>query len=482
MLPVRPNSSSRPSSGSSANEGTSEQDNKRNDKGPVPSCNHLPSYQHEEIQKVFREETTFRNGTIKGKFTYINFDSRYRLVHYTRLPYGPVKIDLVEELGKPEQHPSNGGAGSTAANGSGSSTSLTEIPNAVLQLRNLLPTSLFGFPFLGPNSGRLGPFVGATRDANTPEDDHSNMYFYSTDSLSTPNLLTPRVPVSLLPGQRLRQVSASNSPSADALTQSYLQHSLAAITAPAQQESTKPPASASHDLEQQSSFRKPTPPSMMTEREQIPKQQQQQMQYSFPQHENRALAYEYFSSQQSAQLQPSYSQFHPPMPVYTNQPLEFSYDQMRAPVNLDNSQYVNFQQAHQPHSHEHYIAPFMFAQPPKQNGELNTNSRLRLRVKTAKSLNNIDNGTKSAQLRLHSSPGTSVIQQPQQQQQQTQHHYHHHHYHKGQPRQRLGKQNQDLKSTNNLPIVYHVLRNPVGRTFTVPQSNQGYAIAFDHDE
>lgn len=190
---------------------------------PGFDCNHLPTYDTDEIQKVFREETTFRNGTIRGKFTYINFDQRYRLVHYTRLPYGPVRIDLVEELGKPDSH-----AKSVTDADSRLSSPMNDVPNAVLQLRNILPNSLFGFPFLGPNSGQIKPMVDLKERGSVPNDDRSNMYFYSTDTIATPNLLTPSVPVSLLPGQRLKVSHSINNnvPAADMIGQNYFNQAI----------------------------------------------------------------------------------------------------------------------------------------------------------------------------------------------------------------------------------------------------------------
>jgi len=394
------------------------------------SCNHLPTYEAEEIQKVFREETTFKNGTIKGKFTYINFDQRYRLVHYTRLPYGPVKIDLVEELGRPEQN-----ANRTSA------MSPNEIPNAVLQLRNILPNSLFGFPFVGPNSANkpLEPKDGRS--------DGSNSYFYSTDSITTPNLLTPSVPVSLLPGQR-KLPQPSSSPAADVLDQSY--HEKLApgpINAPRPQEvagdATSIYGATSQYRLQYSSAQAVADPKQPSFIYTYLTQPQPQYQYS-------PLPY----------TQTAYQSIAPP--------LAYNSRTKQQDGSIADVSFVSHR-THQPHSHEHYVAPFMFAQPPGPTNEQPEASKLRLKVKTSKSLNvNQESAARSAKLRapvLSSQVQESVAT-----------------YIPRQHKQRAGKQNHDLRPTiNTSPVVYHILRSPIGRMYTLPQYNQAHAIAYDHD-
>ncbi|KAG9511417.1 hypothetical protein GZH46_00011, partial [Fragariocoptes setiger] len=115
--------------------------------GKSNDCNYLPTYDHDEVQKVFREETTFSNGTIKGKFTYISYDQRYRLVHYTRLPYGPVKVDRVEELGKP--------ANRSRTSNIGGHTTLESRNEASVPPNNAVP------PFGSPSLSSLWPKLPA---------------------------------------------------------------------------------------------------------------------------------------------------------------------------------------------------------------------------------------------------------------------------------------------------------------------------------
>lgn len=426
----------------------------KNNEGEKSLCNHLPTYDSEEIQKVFREETTFKNGTIKGKFTYINFDQRYRLVHYTRLPYGPVKIDQVEELGRPK----------SGDNGQRAPSAPQEIPNAVLQLRNLLPNSMFGFPFLTPNSGQLKPRDG--------EDDKSNMYFYSTDSLSTPNLMNARIPLSLLPGQRVKIGQLSGLASSDPLAHSYLEHSTSPLKLNNIHQLTRPfgmPASTSSDDK------------VVDKSEGI----------SVGSAEHSVSQFQYANSaddghQLDASKPYSYPYFEPRMQIHS--PVHYQYAPL-SPVQPFAAQHhyqthhlTSFgsqpHQSHQPHDHEHYMAQYMLAHPVATSGSFNDqarpeNSRLRLRVKSSKSLN-VNQGTKSAQLRTQpseghfSAPANSPMQMLNQRNQQ-QHH------------RRLGKQSHQLKlaQANSSPVVYHVLRNPSGRVYT--QYNQGYAVAYDHE-
>lgn len=459
------------------------------------SCNHLPTYDSDELQKVFREETTFRNGTIKGKFTYINFDQRYRLVHYTRLPYGPVKIDRVEELGKPRPDGNNQAvpAGPT----------MSEIPNAVLQLRNLLPNSLFGFPFLGPNGlpRAQSPFVGSRDNGAANGNDESNMYFYSTDSLSTPNLFNSRVPVSLLPGQRMKATSQ--------------QASAAANTQPVESHQGHYGASpmvspAGTGRQQQLGFGMPNPQddyskqlnklegSMAPALARSNQPTGQQFQYSnplaqsqsppastssSPPSSDKGLVFSYYTSH----AHPAHHSYFPsvyqpyPLPVYHHHSMMApSMEPIGQQQQQQPQHHHHHAQAHQPHSHEHYMAPFMFAQPAEhQHLQLanNDGSRLRLKVKTSKALNvnqMSGHGTKSAQLRLQPSDGhysqldspVAKLHQRNQQQQRQQ--------------QRLGKQNHQLlrssQPANQSPVVYHVLRKPYNQ-----QYDQGYAVAYDHD-
>lgn len=446
----------------------------------VTNCNHLPTYDSEEIQKVFREETTYKNGTIKGKFTYINFDQRYRLVHYTRLPYGPVKIDQVEELGKPE---SNGTS-------SGGSTS-NETPNSVLQLRNILPNSLFGFPFLGPSNANKPiepkesvPVAANNNNIENSDNDRSNMYFYSTDSISTPNLLSPSVPVSLLPGQRKLSHQRPNT-NADTLSQSFYEDlpvgnvQTPTLTA-ARQFKLQIPGGQSPSIARSESH----PHTLLGHSD----QNQLQFQYALasqagPQEppKRAGMVYTY-----SAQAQPHYQ--YSPLPVYPfqqssyfstpHQPLPQipSYSGSKSIQELDQqretSPFSVQNEAHQPHGHEHYVAPFMFAQPKtaqhSNRDNLTEPPKPKLKLKTPKTLNLRQDATssKSAQLRAsYSAPINSPA-----------------HVHRLQHRQRAGKQNNELKPAyNSSPIVYHVLRSPLGRMYTLPQY-QSHSIAYDHDD
>lgn len=438
----------------------SQVDKKDDAKEDKQSCNHLPTYEAEEIQKVFREETTYKNGTIKGKFTYINFDQRYRLVHYTRLPYGPVKIDLVEELGRPEQ---NGNQSSPNSNSN-------EVPNAVLQLRNILPNSLFGFPFIGPQ----------TTQANKPAehklengDDKSNIYFYSTDTLSTPNLLTPSVPVSLLPGQR-KFSSRPNAP-----LQSYFEtNSQVASYSQSESPEAKSIGASQPSIHNQKVKENPLFGAPLN---------QHQFQYATLASQatepasKPGLLYSYHTQQQHPSSQYQYS----PLPLYSfHQPnysprlsisstQQVSFDKLAKSENVVHSDpSLVGHQMHQPHSHQHYVAPFMFSQPPGINNDQPEASRLRLRVKTSKSLNGQqETFGKSAQLRAsHGGIYSAPINSPAQ-------------IHRIQHGQRAGKQNRELKQTvNTSPVVYHVLRSPVGRMYNLPQYNQEYAMAYDHND
>jgi hypothetical protein len=429
----------------------------------------LPTYNSDEIQKVFREETTFKNGTIKGKFTYINFDQRYRLVHYTRLPYGPVKIDRVEELGKPKQDGSN--ASTTAPVSS-------DIPNAVLQLRNLLPNSLFGFPFLGPNTGQRAqlPLLNP-RENNGPTNrqDDSSMYFYSTDSLATPNLYNSRVPVSLLPGQRVKPnqpvVSTQHSP------QGVHAQQQGAFGMPNLQNDYSPQLNKLEDLAPPKAFRSDyemPPISHQFQYSNLPTQ------ISATPNSDKGIVFSYYTTN-SYPVQYQYSPS-----VYQPYPLRIHHP----PVMTPSMEPLLSHQAHQPHSHEHYMAPFMFAHSAEQQQQQqqqqqshqsqlmapnqNDGSRLRLKVKTSKALNvhqvGPNHGTKSAQLRLQPSEGHySQLDSPAKLHTRSQH----------RQQQRLGKQNHQLlksgSSTNQSPVVYHVLRNP----YNHHQYDQGYAVAYD---
>lgn len=439
---------------------------KKSSEEKLPACNHLPSYDSDEVQKVFREETTFKNGTIKGKFTYINYDQRYRLVHYTRLPYGPVKIDLVEELGKPEQ-----------ASNQPSSTNVNDIPNAVLQLRNILPNSLFGFPFLGPNtsSNQNKPASEQKPEVGADSVDKSSMYFYSTDSISTPNLLTPSVPVSLLPGQRRPLHHSSNL--ADTLSSAYYEN-LQVSGGSVQQSQQKAAASPSPKLKQSELSNADRSVQLNNDNNSpFEHANQNQFQYSSDQakqHQQQpGFVYTTYLSQPQSQYQyspvpiygfhqPSYYPARQPLlsPAYSNRIMK--HEQSR----LENTFATN--QAHQPHSHEHYVAPFMFAQPRSlQSDQPFEQSRLRLKVKTSKSLNQQENLGKSAQLRSNGAYGSYLapVNSPIRNYQ----------------RQRAGKQNNDLRPTvNSSPVVYHV-RSPVGQIYTLPQYHQVHALAYDHD-
>lgn len=451
------------------------------------NCNHLPNYDDEEVQKVFREETTYKNGTIRGKFTYINFDQRYRLVHYTRLPYGPVKIDQVEELGKPEQNGTTSG-GSTSA----------EIPNSVLQLRNILPNSLFGFPFLGPSGANKpaepkesSPVASNSNEAHN--NDRSNTYFYSTDSISTPNLLSPSVPVSLLPGQRRLPQPLSHQTPGDTFGQSYYENlpvgnpqDSAETTTARKFKLQTPDRLQAIDEQRQSAFGSSDPNQLRFKyalASQIdssghPKQDglvynygtqpQSQYQYSpvpiyaFPQ-----------PSYLSSQRQPLISQFY--SSFQGGSKLLQSQDQSQ-----DTPPFATYQ-AHQPHSHEHFVAPFMYAQPVAGSSarQLNRDNlteppRPKLKLKTSKtsSIRQEAGSIKSAQLRSSSQtvPYSSPLNSPVQ-------------VHKMQHRQRAGKQNHDLKPAyNSSPIVYHVLRSPVGRMYTLPQYHQSHSMAYERDD
>lgn len=409
------------------------------------ACNHLPTYEADEVQKVFREETTYKNGTIKGKFTYINFDQRYRLVHYTRLPYGPVKIDLVEELARPEK---TGSGNRTTA-----PSSNNDIPNAVLQLRNILPNSLYGFPFLSPNNNL--PLNSRSSLDQKNEDDKSNMYMYHTDSM------TPSVPVPVPATQRKLGQGV------DTLAPSFYENF--SVGSPAARsdltnERTKQQVLASSDPifggPNHSQFQYAGAPSQMLTSSPEPR-----------------TFYTYLS-------QPNYHQYSP-LPIYSfNQPAYFTSRQtLASPATLNAARmrhepshseaaFVSHQ-SHQPHSHEHFIAPFMYAHPPTIHGDQLDSSRLRLKVKTSKSLNydNHEPVGRSAQLRAspktHSVP---IIQGPGQ--------VHRYQY----VRQRSGKQNHELTKTtaNTAPVVYHVLRSPVGRMYNLPQYNsQAYSMAYD---
>lgn len=431
------------------------------------SCNHLPTYEAEEIQKVFREETTYKNGTIKGKFTYINFDQRYRLVHYTRLPYGPVKIDLVEELGRPEQTNSNQSSPT-------SNSSSNEVPNAVLQLRNIIPNSLFGFPFIGPQQANNKPIEHKTEN----EDDKSNTYFYSTDTISTPNLLTPSVPVSLLPGQRKFSNQQPLQSYVETANQSPVDSSSTQSAALEAAKLIGSSSASNHDQKVREGVLFGSPAN------------QHQFQYATlalqaAEPSKSGLLYSYHTQQQH----PTSSQYqYSPLPLYSfHQPNYYSARQsisppqqvaFNKPVKSDNNIHSEplstpiGHQMHQPHSHQHYVAPFMFSQPPGINNDQPEASRLRLRVKTAKALNGQqETFGKSAQLRashggIYSAPINSPVQN-----------------HRLQHRQRSGKQNQELRSTvNTSPVVYHVLRSPVGRMYNLPQYNQEYAMAYDHND
>lgn len=460
-------------------------DETKDEIGRASNCNHLPNYDGEEVQKVFREETTYKNGTIRGKFTYINFDQRYRLVHYTRLPYGPVKIDQVEELGKPEQNGTTSG-----------SSSVGEIPNSVLQLRNILPNSLFGFPFLGPANKPIEPKESLPAAANNnghADTDRSNMYFYSTDSISTPNLLSPSVPVSLLPGQRKPFQPAANS-AIDTLRQSYYEN----LPAGNVQESTGTTARK---------FKLQTPDKLPPT---IGTSDGQRQSASFGVPDSYQLRFQYALASQTPELPkqegPVYSySVHPqsqyqysPLPVYSfPQPSYFSAQRQhltqqphQSPYNsdkllqtsdqqLETSTFATQHQVHQPYSHEHYAAPFMFAQSPAASGARQLNGedqteppRFRLKLKTAKTSGVRQDSVKSAQLRSPSQtvPYSAPIHSPVQ-------------VHKLQHRQRAGKQNHDLKPAyNSSPIVYHVLRSPVGRMYTLPQYHQSHSMAYDQED
>lgn len=65
-----------------------------------------------------------------------------------------------------------------------------------------------------------------SRNTEIDNDDKLNMYFYSTDSISTLNSPTPRVSFSLLPGQRSKPHQAlSGSPMVDTISHSFLMSS-----------------------------------------------------------------------------------------------------------------------------------------------------------------------------------------------------------------------------------------------------------------
>lgn len=452
---------------------------------------------------MFREETTFRNGTIRGKFTYINFDQRYRLVHYTRLPYGPVRIDLVEELGRPDQ---NGRNNSEIGN-----RSSADVPNAVLQLRNILPNSLFGFPFLGPNSGQIKPMVDLKERGNTVGDDRSNMYFYSTDTIATPNLLTPSVPVSLLPGQRLKvsQSINNNAQVADIMGQNYFD-----------QATISPPTAAPSSMPKHSQQSSDAPAQTTGERFKQPEVNLRapSFEHSFAQHnynqfhyasvhdkhrqdllntqtnnqqhqlvQSRPYVYSYVPQAQSHYSSPVQQPMFVPKYAY---PLSGPAQEITARTSgdianidygapLQETQYSDqfgksfnqLHQTHQPPSHEHYVAPFMFIQPNSNDQQPTEVTRVKLRVKTSKALNRDSSdtfGAKSAQLRASSNSHISPVNSPAFQAQRNQ--------------RRLGKQNQELNknAVNTTPVVYHVLRSPVGRVYTsLPQYNaavQSYTI------
>lgn len=480
-----PPSSTTPSSTPSSSTPSSKVDEAKDEISKASNCNHLPNYDGEEVQKVFREETTYKNGTIRGKFTYINFDQRYRLVHYTRLPYGPVKIDQVEELGKPEQNGTTSG-----------SSSAGEIPNSVLQLRNILPNSLFGFPFLGPANKPIEPKESLPSAANNnghADTDRSNMYFYSTDSISTPNLLSPSVPVSLLPGQRRSSQPASNS-AIDTLRQSFYEN----LPVGNIQEPTGTTARK---------FKLQTPEKLPST---IGTSDGQRHSTSVAVSDPNQLRFQYALAAQSPELpkqeglvysysvQPQSQYQYSPLPVYTfPQPSYFSAQRQhlipqpyRSPYSsekllqtpdqhLETSTFASQHQVHQPYSHEHYVAPFMFAQPPASSGARQLSGddqveppKFRLKLKTAKTSNVRQDSIKSAQLRspAQSVPYSAPINSPVQ-------------VHKLQHRQRAGKQNHDLKPAyNSSPIVYHVLRSPVGRMYTLPQYHQSHSMAYDQDD
>lgn len=390
---------------------------------PQP-CSYLPIYDPEELQKVFREETTYKNGTIKGKFTYINFDQRYRLVHYTRLPYGPVKIDQVDELGKPELS-------------GNSSTTSSEVPNAVLQLRNVLPNSLFGFPFIGPQP---------TLNPGHQPSELDKSYLYSTNSVPSSHLPPSAVPAALSPEQQRRFGAV---PLADTLGSAYLENlpigNLVGRFA-GSQTASKAQTSSSRTV----NFAYDSPPSQF--------QHSLSKSYAtgsrFDPKQATALMYNFLSH-------PTPQYQYSPLPLYPvgqpsiNQPLRhpFLLAQPEYPTESKHRQYDPtdiFVHETQPHSHEHYVAPFMFNQPPFQAG-INQQQptgeapKLKLKVKTSRNMqlqhrSDISAGTKSAKLREEPSTITSQVTS------------------NSQHRHRLGKQNQSLKgrSVNGSPIVYHV--------------------------
>lgn len=401
-------------------------------------CSYLPTYDPEEMQRVFREETTYRNGTIKGKFTYINFDQRYRLVHYTRLPYGPVKIDQVEELGRPEA-PAN----------QSTTISPNEVPNAVLQLRNILPNSLFGFPFVGPQQSQ----------SRTPSD-ADRSYFYSTSSISAPNSPSSNnVPISAFINQRNQHV-------ADTLASSYHFDTLSTLEGRYASPGNKISPMPKENHEQPKSIHR--------------------FQYAVPLASNSPIEHPrhtipiMYNYVNPAPLRYQYS----PVPVFTlgqsivreqpkpallySQP-EFISDhkqlEQHEPVDMD----LFNRETHQSHSRDHYMAPFMMAQHPSQPrmdqrqalGTPVEQPKLKIKIsKTSRSLqaqHRLDNqsGVKSAQLRdsPSSMTGSGHIATSHRQQ-----------------RQRAGKQNQNLRSypVNSSPIVFHVSKNPLSRTQSAP--------------
>lgn len=390
-------------------------------------CNHLPSYNPEETQKVFREETTFRNGTIKGKFTYINFDNRYRLVHYTRLPYGPVKIDLVEDLGKPN----------SSENQDGSSANSDDIPNAVLQLRNILPNALYGFPFLSSKPSferRSGDFMF---------DDKS--FFYSTDSIATPNLHSPTVPVSVLPTQSAPR--RYEFPIEDTLTKN--------LNDELQVGGSRSKSKTENDLESRHIVHGG-----------------HLFQYS-PQQPIESAANLPQGIHQSVIQPPRFQYQYSPLPAYPFQrSLQFaptshySAEASQGSLDVDSSNHP-MSQPHQPHSHEHFIAPFMLTHASQSDISQDSAPKLKLRVKTSRVLDDW-NGARSAQLR-----DTPIDPKSDS----------HSNYNFRQQRQRSGKQNHDLKpAVNPLPVVYHVLSESArDRGFALTNQNQQFAMAYDHD-